>query len=194
MIEIAARFQRFDRPGSMGVVNDVRYIRCFWPRLDQPTALFADGSSGIVVQGPPTPRNVVFPADTVFATYLPDAIYPAELAVMAMSPGRLGMVALTGDEAAAWLAAYGDAAAKLPMTATIHDTPRDVQFLRRTVASIEYVAELSRADALAIADGSADLAKIEADAVYVGIKRSRDDAGTKFYKIDGGALVETAKP
>jgi len=28
--------------------------------------LFAEGSSGLEVQGPPTPRNVVFPPDTVF--------------------------------------------------------------------------------------------------------------------------------
>ena len=52
--------------GSMGVVKNTRYVRCHWPRLNQPTALFADGSSGIEVQGPPTPRNVVFPDDTVF--------------------------------------------------------------------------------------------------------------------------------
>jgi hypothetical protein len=52
--------------GSMGVVKDTRYVRCFWPRLDQPTALFAEGSSGIEVEGPPTPRNVIFPPDTVF--------------------------------------------------------------------------------------------------------------------------------
>ena len=53
-------------PGALGVVTDTRYVRCFWPALDQPTALFADGSSGIEVEGPPTPRNVVFPPGTKF--------------------------------------------------------------------------------------------------------------------------------
>lgn len=52
--------------GALGVVKDVRFVRCLWPRLDRPTALFAEGSSGIEVMGPPTPRNVVFPPDTVF--------------------------------------------------------------------------------------------------------------------------------
>jgi hypothetical protein len=54
------------KPGGLGIVTNTRYVRCFWPRLDRPTALFAAGSSGIEVQGPPTPRNVVFPPDTVF--------------------------------------------------------------------------------------------------------------------------------
>lgn len=62
---IGENFREFNKPGSMGVVNDTRYIRCFWPPLDEPTALFAKGSSGIEVQGPPTPRNVVFPEDTL---------------------------------------------------------------------------------------------------------------------------------
>ena len=61
-----ARFQPFGLPGSMGVVVNTRYVRCFWPKLDRPTALFAAGSSGIEVEGPPTPRNVVFPPGTVF--------------------------------------------------------------------------------------------------------------------------------
>ena len=63
---VGARFQTFDQPGSMGVVTDTRYVRCFWPKLDRPTPLFAAGSSGIEVEGPPTPRNVVFPPDTKF--------------------------------------------------------------------------------------------------------------------------------
>lgn len=66
---IGARLQRFTAPGSMGVVTDTTYRQCFWPALDRPTALFAEGSSGIQVQGPPTPRNVIFPAGTVFLDY-----------------------------------------------------------------------------------------------------------------------------
>lgn len=60
------RFFKYLDKGSMGVVTDTRFVRCFWPRLDRPTMLFAEGSSGLEVQGPPTPRNVVFPPDTVF--------------------------------------------------------------------------------------------------------------------------------
>ena len=63
-------FFRALKPESMGVVNDVRFVKCFWPKLDMPTPLFADGSSGIEVQGPPTPRNVIFPPDTVFLEHL----------------------------------------------------------------------------------------------------------------------------
>lgn len=63
---VGENFFHMSEPESFGVVNDVRYVRCYWPRLDVPTALFADGSSGIEVQGPPTPRNVIFPPDTVF--------------------------------------------------------------------------------------------------------------------------------
>jgi len=61
---IGARIEASE-PGSLGIVRNTRYIRCFWPNLEQPTALFADGSFGIEVQGPPTPRNVIFPKGTV---------------------------------------------------------------------------------------------------------------------------------
>lgn len=64
---IGARLQIFIAPGSMGVVKNTKYTRCFWARLDEPTELFALGSSGLVIEGPPTPRNVIFPPDTVFA-------------------------------------------------------------------------------------------------------------------------------
>lgn len=69
---IGEDFRKFTEPGSMGVVNDVRYIRCIWPFLDEPVALFAEGSSGIEVQAPPTPKNVVFPEDTVPLGYMVD--------------------------------------------------------------------------------------------------------------------------
>lgn len=61
-----ANFFKFKKSDSMGVVTDTFYDRCFWPALDRPTALFAPGSFGIQVAGPPTPRNVIFPPDTVF--------------------------------------------------------------------------------------------------------------------------------
>jgi hypothetical protein len=53
-------------PGSMSLCIHMHFLRCYWPALDEPTDLFAEGSRGLVVQGPPTPRNVVFPPDTVF--------------------------------------------------------------------------------------------------------------------------------
>lgn len=64
---IGARLQAFSAPGSMGAVKDTKYTRCFWPKLDEPAELFAVGSAGLVIEGPPTPRNVIFPSDTVFA-------------------------------------------------------------------------------------------------------------------------------
>lgn len=63
-------FFKFKTPGSMGLVNNVLYRKCFWPKLDQPVRLFIEGSNGIQVQGPPTPRNVIFPDDTVFLNTL----------------------------------------------------------------------------------------------------------------------------
>jgi hypothetical protein len=59
-----ARFVDRKTPGSMGVVKDTRFVNCLWPVLDEPTALFAEGSAGLEVQGPPTPRNVIWPAGT----------------------------------------------------------------------------------------------------------------------------------
>lgn len=68
-----ARLQRFGQPGALGIVKDTIFRECFWPRPDQPTAIFAEGSSGLQVQGPPTPRNIIFPPDTIF---LPHARAP----------------------------------------------------------------------------------------------------------------------
>lgn len=66
----------FSLPGRLGVVRDTRFVRCYWPALDAPCALFADGSGGIEVQGPPTPRNIVFPPGTRF---LPVVVNDAKL-------------------------------------------------------------------------------------------------------------------
>lgn len=118
--------------GSLGIVTDTLFIGCYWPKLDGPTSLFDAGSSGIAVMYG-VPRNVLFPEGTEFREYLADAIYPAEQAVMAMSPGRRGLVNLTDEEAAAWLAAYEKAAAELPPTAARHPTRHDCFFLRNRV-------------------------------------------------------------
>lgn len=63
---IGARLQKFNTPGSLGVVTDTRYIGCKWPVMDAPFSPFAEGSSGIYVDGPPTPRNINFPVGTVY--------------------------------------------------------------------------------------------------------------------------------
>jgi hypothetical protein len=63
---VGKRLQAFNTPGSLGVVKDTRYIRCFWPLNDLPFNPFAEGSEGIEVQGPPTPRNILFPPGTRF--------------------------------------------------------------------------------------------------------------------------------
>ncbi len=36
---IGHRFQKFNTTGAMGRVEDVTYIKCFWPWLDVPTKL-----------------------------------------------------------------------------------------------------------------------------------------------------------
>lgn len=86
-----ARLQRYDQTGSMGVVNDVRYVRCYWPKLDLPVALFAKGSSGIEVEGPPTPRNVVFPSGTRFLNGTRGDCYFLRTKVEAMRRARPGL-------------------------------------------------------------------------------------------------------
>lgn len=60
----------FNTTGALKVQQDVLFQMCYWPQLDIPTDLFLLGSFGIQVQGPPTPRNVIFPPDTVFLPVL----------------------------------------------------------------------------------------------------------------------------
>lgn len=121
-------FHRID--GQLGVVNDTMFIGCFWPKLDAPTELFSPVSSGIVVMCG-TPRNVLFPEGTEFRDYFPDALYPAEQAVMTMGSGtRRGLLNLSDDEAAVWLKVYEHAAKNLPATAAKFQTRNDCFFLR----------------------------------------------------------------
>lgn len=56
-----ARLQFFPEPGALGVVQNVRFVRCYWPHWDRPTNPFAAGSENIEVCGPPTPRNLYAP-------------------------------------------------------------------------------------------------------------------------------------
>lgn len=64
VVSLSCDFSAFAKPGSIGPYKNVTLMHCRWPRLDQPTALFAEGTSGLKVMGPPTPRNVIFPPDT----------------------------------------------------------------------------------------------------------------------------------
>jgi hypothetical protein len=130
-------FKVFSKEGSMGVVTDTMYVNCIWPKLDAPTRLFAEGSSGIVVMGSPTPRNVWFPDDVQFSQYYPDAMYPAELAVKEAFPNRRTLINLSPAEAEVWQEAYLAKVSELPVTATIFETERASNFLR-------YKEEISR--------------------------------------------------
>ena len=127
---IGARLQGYTAPGSIGVVTDTLFVNCYWPKLDRPTRIFAPGSSGIRVMGT-TPRNVWFPDDVVFESFYPDALYPAEQAVLKAFPfGRRALINLSPAEAQVWMDAYNAAVASFPPTHTVLTTPRDVNFLR----------------------------------------------------------------
>jgi len=117
-------------PGCWGVQNDMLFLFCYWPKLDRPTKLFADGSTGIKVMGR-TPRNVWFPDDVEFLDYYPDALYPAEQAVFAAFPYRgRALINLSPAEAQVWLDAYNAAIATFPPTHVTHPTTRNSNFLR----------------------------------------------------------------
>jgi hypothetical protein len=169
-VSIAAfqRMQRFTEPGSAGIVTDTLFINCYWPKLDRPTRIFADGSRGIRVLGT-TPRNVWFPDDIVFEPWYPDALYPAELAVKAMNPRRSGLVNLTEEEAQVWWDAYNEAVKSFPPTHTVIDTPRHVNFLRDG----DYVAELTSRESKDIAEGRTDPATLQKQFVHINTRAAR---------------------
>ena len=154
IISLFTRLQGFTAPGSMGVVKDVLFINCYWPKLDRPTRLFADGSSGIKVMGT-TPRNVWFPDDIEFVTYYPDALYPAEKAVLQAFPfNRRGLVNLSPAEALIWWDAYNAAAAGFPPTHTVLVTPRNTNFLRHRELKSERSVTLKEDSVSVAPDGS----------------------------------------
>ena len=95
---VGHRFQKFDTTGAMGVRTDERYIRCFWPGVKVPTAIFVEGSSGLEVMGPPTPRNIIFPPDTVFLDRMPNAEPAAKQAVANMRRDGLARLINLTDE------------------------------------------------------------------------------------------------
>jgi hypothetical protein len=195
-LAIGIRMQEFTTEGSAGVVADTLFVNCYWPKLDRPTRIFAQGSSGIRVLGT-TPRNVWFPDDVVFEPYYPDALFPAELAVKAAFPfKRIGLVNLSPAESQVWLDAYNAAVAKFPPTHTVLDTPRNCNFLRRReevsrrtitlkedsvsgdtillagsqivkIEYDEYVSELTPQEAVDLVDGKLDEATLLAEKVFV---------------------------
>lgn len=187
--------------GPLGVVTDTRFIRCYWPELNKPTRLFAEGSKGIEVLG--SARNVWFPDDTVWLDYYPDALYPAEQAVKAAFPNLLGMVNLTDEQAAIWQAAYDAAVATFPPTHAVHSSPRDCLFLKHgdNVAEIGmkpvlqyYVSELTTQQAMDIVDGNLDP---DAEKLAMTFRKIEDshpdvDPSVKVYEIavvDGKEVV-----
>lgn len=214
-LAIGIRMQGFAQPGSAGVVTDTLFVNCYWPKLDRPTRIFAEGSSGIRVMGT-TPRNVWFPDDIVFETYYPDALYPAEQAVLKAFPfKRIGLVNLSPAEAQVWLDAYNAAVSTFPATHTVLQTARNTNFLRhrevtseRTItlkedsvdaagnilkagAQIvkrefeEYVAELTPQEAVDLVDGKLDEAAMREAKEFVKVS----DPAVKLVK----AIVEAEK-
>lgn len=167
MTIIGARLQRFATAGALGVVTDTRYVHCFWPHLDRPVALFAAGSSGIEVMGPPTPRNVVFPADTVFLEYLPDAMAVAQTAVTSAFPEKRGLINLTEEQIAVWQNAYDAHVAVLPRTAARVTTAK--RFLLRDPDGAR--AEITEVEATDLIAGRV------AEAALRATKQFRDEAG-----------------
>ncbi len=168
---VAKRLQAFTDTGSMGIVTDTRFIRCYWPALDRPTALFADGSSGIEVLG--SARNIIFPKGTKFLDFYPDALYPAELAVLAHRGPGAHFIDLTDEEAAVWQATYDKEVAGFPSTHAVHSSRDDVHFLvhrepgENPKKPEHYIAELTKAEAHEVAHGRIDEGKLRRTRTFV---------------------------
>lgn len=195
-VVIGRRLYHWDGPGKAGVVKDTRFIRCFWPHLKEPTRIFAPGSSGLIVQGPPTPRNVVFPDDTVFPDVSTDAENVAWAAFKA-TPGR-GFSSNAPGDVAAYLQAYEAEQLALPPTATkmrcrddchclVHDqlvghTATGKPILER------YVAEITKQEALDLCDGKVSRAALEQTKDYCRITDNPQKQSTPLFRLDRGAI------
>ena len=159
ILSLFSRLQQFTAPSSMGVVRDVLFVNCYWPKLDSPTCIFADGSSGIQVMGR-TPRNVWFPDDVEFLPFYPDALYPAEQAVLKAFPfARRGLVNLSPAEALVWWEAYQEAVKGFPPTHTVLETPRHTNFLRHREVKSEREIVLKEDSVSTLLDGSQSVLK-----------------------------------
>lgn len=142
---VGRRLYEYTDPGSLEAV-DTYFIHCFWPRLERPTAIFTPESRGILVMGPPTPRNVVFPRDTVGIDRVPDASFHAEQAVMGVSSRRSGMINLTDKEAEVFVLAYEKVVGTLPSHHTRHPTRMDCHFLIHKKLLREYEVVQRKSD------------------------------------------------
>lgn len=187
---IAARLYDFVKPGSMGIVHDTRFIRCFWPRLDYPVAIFAEGSSGIQVQGPPTPRNIVFPKDTVFPEYHPDALYPAEQAVLKAFPGPRTLLNLTDEKVQIYLTAYDKAVKSFPDTHTKHQTRSDCHYITHIDNDQKYIALLSSDEVTSLITEKVSIDDLKTDAIFVKLEQPFDDLDTTYHRLSGTTLVD----
>jgi hypothetical protein len=89
--------------GCFGVVTDTHYVKQLWPRPPNPIAPFAPGSKGIKVQGPPSPRNIIFPDDTEFLPIISSdgrvTDIPTACCYFVTDPDTLEMTEITRDEA-----------------------------------------------------------------------------------------------
>lgn len=196
-VVIGKRLYDWDGPGKAGVVTDTHFIRCFWPRLTEPTRIFAPGSSGLIVQGPPTPRNVVFPDDTVFPDIVTDAEGVAWEAFLGAGAGR-GYVAAKPEQVAAYMQTYDSERKKLPPTAAkircrddccflVHDeeigrTGNGKPILER------YVAEVSKQEAHDLCDGKVSRDELHTRKDFCRITDNPMKPSTSLYRVEGGAI------
>ncbi len=171
---VGARLSASIEPGSLGIVTQTTFVRCYWPTLDEPAELFAEGSAGIEVMGPPTPRNVVFPADTVFVDYLPDAQSAAEIALRTAFPGR-HLVELTPAEVDLYMRAYRQYEATAPSHAARVATRPDCYLLGRRINIAaegekpvleRWISEITAAEALALCRGQMTRADLDVGRTY----------------------------
>jgi hypothetical protein len=191
-IVIGARLQAFTTTGSMGRVTDVHYIRCYWPQLDEPVALFAPGSNQIIVEGPPIPRNVIFPGGTVFRDYAPDAQSAGMAAFETAFPDRRP-INLSPDETAVFMAAYEAAEAALPAHATRIATQGECFFIRHVEAAERYITMLTPAEAGRVANGLETAASMKAaKQLWRQGDSNGDNPNTPKFRVVGGVIVPAA--
>lgn len=183
---IGKRLYDWDGPGKAGVVTDTHFIRCFWPHLTEPTRIFAEGSSGLIVQGPPTPRNVIFPDDTVFPEVFLDADSAAVAEAMRTSRRR-GLVNATPEMVEAYLLAYATKSAALPPTAAKHRCRDDCHFLVHYEGKERYIAELTKQEAVDLCDGVVVRETLSAAKDYV---RTSEPGSAKRYSVTDNVLSE----
>lgn len=103
------------RISHLQLAKNTLYVNCLWPKFDEPTSIFEAGSSDLTVMGTPCPRNIIFPPDTVFLHYSPDAMFEAYRRVRKSRD-------LTPDEAQEWVLAYYEAVGAGPETQAMHET------------------------------------------------------------------------